>query len=95
VLHQRADTQAVEEEIAGQRLPEARAAVCGGQYPAAREQYIELYSNAALFAAPRCTSLLGIINLEAMACERPVCQRRGWHQKRSWCRKLPGAGSAG
>ena len=36
------------------------------------EQYIELYSNAALFACPSVYEPFGIINLEAMACERPV-----------------------
>jgi len=36
------------------------------------EQYIELYSNCAVFACPSVYEPFGIINLEAMACERPV-----------------------
>ena len=36
------------------------------------EQYIELYSNCTVFACPSIYEPFGIINLEAMACERPV-----------------------
>jgi glycogen synthase len=36
------------------------------------EQYIELYSNCTAFACPSVYEPFGIINLEAMACERPV-----------------------
>jgi glycogen synthase len=36
------------------------------------EQYVELYSNCAVFACPSVYEPFGIINLEAMACERPV-----------------------
>jgi glycosyltransferase involved in cell wall biosynthesis len=36
------------------------------------EQYIELYSHCAAFACPSVYEPFGIINLEAMACERPV-----------------------
>ncbi len=36
------------------------------------EQYIELYSHARVFACPSVYEPFGIINLEAMACERPV-----------------------
>lgn len=36
------------------------------------EQYIELYSGAAVFACPSIYEPFGIINLEAMACETPV-----------------------
>jgi alpha-maltose-1-phosphate synthase len=36
------------------------------------EQYIELYSHCAVFACPSVYEPFGIINLEAMACERPV-----------------------
>lgn len=36
------------------------------------EQYIELYSNCAVFACPSVYEPFGIINLEAMACARPV-----------------------
>jgi glycogen synthase len=36
------------------------------------EQYIELYSHCTVFACPSVYEPFGIINLEAMACERPV-----------------------
>ncbi len=36
------------------------------------EQYIELYSHCRVFACPSVYEPFGIINLEAMACERPV-----------------------
>jgi glycogen synthase len=36
------------------------------------QQYIELYSNCTVFACPSVYEPFGIINLEAMACERPV-----------------------
>ncbi|MBU2529974.1 MAG: glycogen synthase [Elusimicrobia bacterium] len=36
------------------------------------EQYVELYSNAKVFACPSVYEPFGIINLEAMACETPV-----------------------
>ncbi len=36
------------------------------------EQYIELYSHCVVFACPSVYEPFGIINLEAMACERPV-----------------------
>jgi alpha-maltose-1-phosphate synthase len=36
------------------------------------EHYIELYSNCSVFACPSVYEPFGIINLEAMACERPV-----------------------
>jgi len=36
------------------------------------EQYIELYSNASVFACPSIYEPFGIINLEAMACKTPV-----------------------
>src|SRR6516165_1628502 len=36
------------------------------------EQYTELYSHCAVFACPSVYEPFGIINLEAMACERPV-----------------------
>jgi glycogen synthase len=36
------------------------------------EQYIELYSHCAVFACPSVYEPFGIINLEAMACARPV-----------------------
>jgi len=36
------------------------------------EQYVELYSNATVFACPSVYEPFGIINLESMACETPV-----------------------
>jgi glycogen synthase len=36
------------------------------------EEYVELYSHCAVFACPSVYEPFGIINLEAMACERPV-----------------------
>ena len=36
------------------------------------DQYIELYTNARVFACPSVYEPFGIINLEAMACETPV-----------------------
>src|SRR5262249_56893065 len=36
------------------------------------EQYIELYSNCAVFACPSAYEPFGIINLEPMACQRPA-----------------------
>ena len=63
------DTQAVEEEIAAKIAEQPR---CVWINTLLREaQYIELYSNAVLFACPRYEPF-GITNLEAMACERPV-----------------------
>ncbi len=40
------------------------------------EQYIELYSNASVFACPSIYEPFGIINLEAMACKTPVVASR-------------------
>ena len=37
-----------------------------------KDQYIELYSQCTVFACPSVYEPFGIINLEAMACERPV-----------------------
>jgi glycosyltransferase involved in cell wall biosynthesis len=64
------DTQAVEEEIAAKVAEQPRCLWINTLLR--EEQYIELYSNAALFACPSVYEPFGIINLEAMACERPV-----------------------
>jgi glycosyltransferase involved in cell wall biosynthesis len=64
------DTQAVEEEIAAKVAGQPRCLWINTLLR--EEQYIELYSNAALFACPSVYEPFGIINLEAMACERPV-----------------------
>jgi glycosyltransferase involved in cell wall biosynthesis len=64
------DTQAVEEEISARVAEEPR---CLWINTLLREdQYIELYSNAQVFACPSVYEPFGIINLEAMACETPV-----------------------
>jgi glycogen synthase len=64
------DTPAVEEEIAAKVAEQPR---CLWINTLLREdQYIELYSNATVFACPSVYEPFGIINLEAMACERPV-----------------------
>jgi glycogen synthase len=65
-----ADTPEVEEEIAAKVKETPRCLwinklLCG-------DQYIELYSHCAVFACPSVYEPFGIINLEAMACERPV-----------------------
>ncbi len=64
------DTRAVEEEIAAKVAEQPRCLWINTLLR--EEQYIELYSNAALFACPSVYEPFGIINLEAMACERAV-----------------------
>jgi glycogen synthase len=64
------DTPAVEEEIGAKVVAEPRCLWINTLLR--EEQYIELYSNATLFACPSVYEPFGIINLEAMACERPV-----------------------
>jgi glycosyltransferase involved in cell wall biosynthesis len=64
------DTREVEEEIAAKMAEQPRCLWINTLLR--EEQYIELYSNAALFACPSVYEPFGIINLEAMACERPV-----------------------
>jgi glycogen synthase len=64
------DTPAVEEEIGAKVAAQPRCLWINTLLR--EEQYIELYSNAALFACPSVYEPFGIINLEAMACERPV-----------------------
>jgi starch synthase len=64
------DTPAVEEEIGAKVAAEPRCLWINTQLR--EEQYIELYSNASVFVCPSVYEPFGIINLEAMACERPV-----------------------
>ncbi len=64
------DTPAVEEEIAAKVAEQPRVVWINTLLR--EEQYIELYSNATVFACPSVYEPFGIINLEAMACERPV-----------------------
>jgi glycogen synthase len=65
-----ADTPEIEEEIAAKVKETPRCVWINTRLP--DEQYIELYSNCAVFACPSVYEPFGIINLEAMACERPV-----------------------
>jgi len=65
-----ADTKELEQEIAAKVQGEPRVTWINTLLR--EEQYIELYSNATVFACPSVYEPFGIINLEAMACERPV-----------------------
>jgi glycogen synthase len=65
-----ADTPEVEEEIAAKVKETPRCLWINTWLR--EEQYIELYSHCAVFACPSVYEPFGIINLEAMACERPV-----------------------
>ena len=64
------DTREIEEEIAARVAQTPR--VLWINKLLREEQYIELYSHCAVFACPAVYEPFGIINLEAMACERPV-----------------------
>jgi len=64
------DTKELEDEIAAKVASEPR--VLWINYLLREEQYVELYSNAAVFACPSVYEPFGIINLEAMACGTPV-----------------------
>lgn len=64
------DTPEVEAEIAAKIAQEPRVTWINTLLR--EDQYIELYSNAAAFCCPSVYEPFGIINLEAMACERPV-----------------------
>ncbi|MFQ6092378.1 MAG: glycogen synthase, partial [bacterium] len=64
------DTQEVEDEIT-QKVAEKKNVLWINEL-LKEEQYIELYSGAAVFACPSIYEPFGIINLEAMACETPV-----------------------
>jgi glycogen synthase len=65
-----ADTPQINEEIAAKVRETPRCLWINRRLP--EEQYIELYSNCAVFACPSVYEPFGIINLEAMACARPV-----------------------
>ena len=65
-----ADTPEVEQEIAAKVKETPRCLWISAWLR--EEQYIELYSHCAAFACPSVYEPFGIINLEAMACERPV-----------------------
>jgi glycogen synthase len=65
-----ADTPEIEREIAA-KVRETPRCLWINRF-LREEQYIELYSHCAVFACPSVYEPFGIINLEAMACERPV-----------------------
>jgi alpha-maltose-1-phosphate synthase len=64
------DTPEIEAEIAEKIAGEPRITWINTLLR--EDQYIELYSHAAVFCCPSVYEPFGIINLEAMACERPV-----------------------
>jgi glycogen synthase len=65
-----ADTPELDLEIAAKVKETPRCLWINTRLP--EEQYIELYSHCAVFACPSVYEPFGIINLEAMACARPV-----------------------
>jgi glycogen synthase len=65
-----ADTPEIEQEIAA-KVKETSQCLWIKTW-LREEQYIELYSHCTVFACPSVYEPFGIINLEAMACERPV-----------------------
>ncbi|MFA5138235.1 MAG: glycogen synthase [Elusimicrobiota bacterium] len=64
------DTKEFEEEIAARIARQPRIVWINSLLR--EEQYVELYSNARVFACPSVYEPFGIINLESMACETPV-----------------------
>ncbi|MGC4123157.1 MAG: glycogen synthase [Myxococcales bacterium] len=68
------DTPEIEQEIAAKVKETPRCLWINTQLR--EEQYVELYSNCAVFCCPSVYEPFGIINLEAMACERPVVASR-------------------
>lgn len=68
------DTKEVEDEIAALIAKQPRVLWINSLLR--EEQYVELYSNATLFACPSVYEPFGIINLEAMACKTPVVASR-------------------
>jgi alpha-maltose-1-phosphate synthase len=68
------DTPEIEEEIAAKVKQTPRCLWINTLLR--EEQYIELYSNCTVFCCPSVYEPFGIINLEAMACERPVVASR-------------------
>ncbi|MBN2494623.1 MAG: glycogen synthase [Deltaproteobacteria bacterium] len=69
------DTKEVEQEIA-RKVQEKEPRALWINWLLKEEQYIELYSHCTLFCCPSIYEPFGIINLEAMACERPVVASR-------------------
>lgn len=69
-----ADTPELGKAVASQieKLAKERQGVHWISEPATRPELIELLSNATVFACPSIYEPLGIVNLEAMACEVPV-----------------------
>jgi glycogen synthase len=65
-----ADTPELDREIAAKVKETPRCLWINTRL--AEEQYIELYSHCTVFACPSVYEPFGIINLEAMACARPV-----------------------
>jgi glycogen synthase len=65
-----ADSPEIEQEIAARVSQTPRCLWISSWLR--EEQYIELYSHCTVFACPSVYEPFGIINLEAMACERPV-----------------------
>lgn len=65
------DTKEVEDEIAA-KIAEQSDRILWINSLLREEQYVELYSNARVFACPSVYEPFGIINLEAMACQTPV-----------------------
>ncbi|MBI5210609.1 MAG: glycogen synthase [Elusimicrobia bacterium] len=64
------DTKEFEEEIAARIAKQPRIVWINSLLR--EEQYVELYSNARVFACPSVYEPFGIINLESMACETPI-----------------------
>jgi glycosyltransferase involved in cell wall biosynthesis len=65
-----ADTLELDAEISAKVKETPRCLWINTRLP--EEQYIELYSHCSVFACPSVYEPFGIINLEAMACARPV-----------------------
>ncbi|MCL2825502.1 MAG: glycogen synthase, partial [Polyangiaceae bacterium] len=68
------DTKEIEDEIAAMIAKQPRVLWINSLLR--EEQYVELYSNATVFACPSVYEPFGIINLEAMACCTPVVASR-------------------
>jgi glycogen synthase len=69
-----ADTPEVERELCDRMSKQERVLRVGTML--SEQQAMELYANAAVFVCPSVYEPFGIINLEAMACERPVVASR-------------------
>jgi starch synthase len=68
------DTPEIADEIERgvESLAQQRAGVIWVREPAARDEVIQLLSHATVFVCPSIYEPLGIVNLEAMACQTPV-----------------------